>query len=65
MLLAVHLPLMMGSATFLIESDSDKPILARLRGLVLVLLKNPIFVALIVGMVLKGRASPPRASRRR
>lgn len=65
MLLAVHLPLMMGSATFLIESDSDKPILARLRGLVLVLLKNPIFVALIVGMVLKATGITPRASRRR
>ena len=59
MLLAVHLPLMMGSATFLIESDSDKPIVARLRGLVLVLLKNPIFVALIVGMVLKATGITP------
>ncbi|MDP4024594.1 AEC family transporter [Methylobacterium sp. NEAU 140] len=54
MLLAVHLPLMMGSATFLIESDSDRPVLARLRGLALVLLKNPIFVALLVGMAMKG-----------
>ena len=32
MLLAVHLPLMMGSATFLIESDSGLPILARHPG---------------------------------
>ncbi len=54
MLLAVHLPLMMGGATFLIESDSDRPVLARLRGLALVLLKNPIFVSLLIGMAMKG-----------
>lgn len=53
MLLAVHLPLMMGSATFLIESDSDRPVLARLQGLALVLIRNPIFVALLIGMAMK------------
>ncbi|MBE7198118.1 MAG: AEC family transporter [Parafilimonas terrae] len=59
MLLAVHLPLMMGSATFLIESDSNKPILARMKGLALVLLKNPIFLALVVGMAMKGIGVTP------
>ncbi len=59
MLLAVHLPLMMGCATFLIESDSDKPILARLKGLALVLLRNPIFLALAVGMVMKATGLVP------
>jgi malonate transporter and related proteins len=59
MLLAVHLPLMMGCATFLIESDADKPVLARLRGLVAALLKNPIFLALLVGMAMKGTGVAP------
>ena len=54
MLLAVHLPLMMGCATFLIEADGQTSILRRLRGLALVLLRNPIFLALIVGLCLKG-----------
>jgi malonate transporter and related proteins len=59
MLLAVHLPLMMGCATFLIESESDKPILARLQGLALVLFKNPIFLSLAVGMALKAAGVTP------
>ncbi|MCJ2014002.1 AEC family transporter [Methylobacterium sp. J-076] len=59
MLLAVHLPLMMGSATFLIEYDSDKPLRARLRGLALVLLRNPIFMALLVGMAMKATGITP------
>ncbi|GJE12280.1 hypothetical protein FOHLNKBM_3327 [Methylobacterium longum] len=59
MLLAVHLPLMMGSATFLIESDSGLPVLARIRGLVLVLLRNPIFLALLIGMAMKGLGLAP------
>ena len=59
MLLAVHLPLMMGSATFLIEFDSDKSVLARLRGLALVLLKNPIFLALLAGLAMKGTGFSP------
>ena len=59
MLLAVHLPLMMGSATFLIESDSGLPVLARIRGLALVLLRNPIFVALLIGMAMKGLGLAP------
>lgn len=53
MLLAVHLPLMMGAATFLIESDGDRPILQRLKGLGLVLLRNPIFLALMAGLALR------------
>ncbi|WP_336487483.1 AEC family transporter [Methylobacterium nigriterrae] len=53
LLLAVHLPLMMGCATFLIEAEGDRPLLHRLRGLALVLLKNPIFVALVIGLILK------------
>ncbi|GJE60447.1 AEC family transporter [Methylobacterium trifolii] len=59
LLLAVHLPLMMGCATFLIEADADRPLLARLRGLALVLLKNPIFVALLIGMAMKAGGVAP------
>ncbi len=53
MLLAVHLPLMMGAATFLIESDGERSLGSRLKGLGLVLAKNPIFLALAVGMALR------------
>ncbi|WP_375409940.1 AEC family transporter [uncultured Methylobacterium sp.] len=53
MLLAVHLPLMMGCATFLIESDGDQTLLRRLRSLGLVLARNPIFVSLMVGLAMK------------
>lgn len=53
MLLAVHLPLMMGAATFLIESDGDRPFLQRLKGLGLVLIRNPIFLALMAGLALR------------
>ncbi len=59
MLLAVHLPLMMGCATFLIEADGQKSILQRLRGLAVVLFRNPIFLALIVGLSLKGVGVAP------
>lgn len=59
MLLAIHLPLMMGSATFLIESDGERTLGARLKGLGLVLAKNPIFLALAVGMILKGFGIAP------
>lgn len=53
MLLAVHLPLMMGVATFLIEAEGDKSVGERLRGLALVLARNPIFVALAAGLVMR------------
>ncbi|WP_430912585.1 AEC family transporter [Methylobacterium sp. sgz302541] len=53
MLLAVHLPLMMGAATFLIEADADKPLIERLRGLGLVLLRNAIFLALMLGLAMR------------
>lgn len=53
MLLAVHLPLMMGAATFLMESDGERPLGQRLKGLGLVLVKNPIFLALMAGMAMK------------
>ena len=59
MLLAVHLPLMMGCATFLIEADGQASLVARLRGLALVLLRNPIFLALILGLGLKGLGMAP------
>ncbi|MGU3358706.1 AEC family transporter [Methylobacterium sp. M6A4_1b] len=59
MLLAVHLPLMMGCATFLIEADGQTSILKRLRGLALVLLRNPIFLALIAGLAMKGLGLAP------
>ncbi len=59
MLLAVHLPVMMGSATFLIESESGLPVLARIRGLALVLFKNPIFVALLIGMAMRSFGLAP------
>lgn len=53
MLLAIHLPLMMGCATFLIEVAGDEPWHKKLTGLGLVLLRNPIFVALMVGLVVR------------
>ncbi len=53
MLLAVHLPLMMGAATFLIESEGGRPLGQRLKALGLVLAKNPIFLALLVGGAMK------------
>ncbi|MCJ2008598.1 AEC family transporter [Methylobacterium sp. E-016] len=53
LLLAVHLPLMMGCATFLIEAEAGRSLWQRLRGLALVLIRNPIFVALLIGMALK------------
>lgn len=53
MLLAVHLPLMMGAATFLIESDGKTSILQRLKGLGLLLIRNPIMVSLMVGLALR------------
>ena len=59
MLLAVHLPLMMGCATFLIESDGQTSFVKRLRGLARVLFRNPIFLALIVGLGLKGFGLAP------
>ncbi|KQP79187.1 AEC family transporter [Methylobacterium sp. Leaf117] len=59
MLLAVHLPLMMGCATFLIEADGETSILRRLRGLALVLLRNPIFLALVLGLALKAIGVAP------
>ena len=59
MLLAVHLPLMMGVATFMIESDGDQSILQRLRSLGIVLARNPIFLALALGLALKGLGVAP------
>ena len=59
MLLAVHLPLMMGCATFLIESDGQQSILKRLKGLVLVLFRNPIFLSLMIGLGLKSFGLAP------
>ena len=53
LLLAVHLPLMMGCATFLIEAEGGRSLAQRLSGLGLVLAKNPIFVALGIGMALR------------
>ena len=44
---------MMGFAAFLIEAEGDRPLLHRLRSLSLVLLKNPIFVALLIGIAMK------------
>ncbi|MBX9930480.1 MAG: AEC family transporter [Methylobacterium sp.] len=59
MLLAVHLPLMMGAATFLIESDGDQSVVRRLRSLGLVLARNPIFLALAAGLAMKGLGLSP------
>jgi predicted permease len=53
LLLAVHLPLMMGCATFLIEAEGGRSLGQRLAGLGRVLAKNPIFVALGLGMALR------------
>lgn len=49
MLLAVHLPVMMGVAMVLIESDSDSNPAARLLKLAKVLGRNPILLSLVVG----------------
>ncbi|GBU19535.1 MULTISPECIES: AEC family transporter [Methylobacterium] len=54
MLLAVHLPLMMGAATFLIEADGERSLLQRIGGLGVVLARNPIFVALAIGLAMRG-----------
>lgn len=59
MLLAVHLPLMMGAATFLIESDGEASLARRFKGLGLALLRNPIFLALFLGLVMKGVGVSP------
>ncbi|TXN24716.1 AEC family transporter [Methylobacterium sp. WL19] len=59
MLLAVHLPLMMGCATFLIESDGQRSVLQRVRGLGLVLFRNPIFLSLMLGLVLRSFGLAP------
>ena len=53
MLLAVHLPLMMGAATFLIEAEGGQPLARRLRGLALVLIRNPILLALMAGLAMR------------
>ncbi len=53
MLLAVHLPLMMGAATFLIEAEGGRSYAARLKGLGAVLFRNPIFLALAAGLALR------------
>lgn len=53
MLLAVHLPLMMGAATLLVESESGRPLSQRMKALALALGKNPIFLALVVGLSMK------------
>lgn len=53
MLLAVHLPIMMGAATIIIENKGQVPILQKLKMLVKVLLKNPIFISLILGAIAK------------
>ena len=53
MLLAVHLPLMMGAATLLIESEGGRSYSQRLKALGLALGKNLIFLALVVGMAMK------------
>ena len=59
MLLAIHLPLMMGCATFLIESDGQQSVGRRLKGLGLVLSRNPIFLSLMAGLCLKGAGLAP------
>lgn len=53
MLLAVHLPIMMGAATIIIENKGQVPLTQKLRQLLRVLLKNPIFVSLILGAIAK------------
>jgi len=53
MLLAVHLPIMMGAATLLIESDSGSTVAARLLRLARVLGRNPIFLSLVLGGVMR------------
>lgn len=52
MLLAVHLPIMLGAATFLIELAGNESFLKRLKKVVVTIGKNPIFIALIIGSFL-------------
>lgn len=53
MLLAVHLPVMMGAATLLIESDTGSNASTRLLRLARVLGRNPIFLSLVIGGVMR------------
>ncbi len=59
MLLAVHLPIMMGVATFLLESGGEQSVGERFRGLAGILGRNPIFIALAVGMLARSLALEP------
>lgn len=52
MLLAIHLPIMLGVATFLLELGGNNSLFKQLKKLSWVLITNPIFVALIIGGVL-------------
>lgn len=53
MLLAVHLPIMMGAATLIIENNGQVSLKAKGLLILRVLFKNPIFISLILGGLAK------------
>lgn len=60
MLLAIHLPIMMGAATFLIEIGGKESFWKRLKKVCWTILKNPIFIALIIGSILHELSITPQ-----
>ncbi|UYZ84621.1 AEC family transporter [Entomomonas sp. E2T0] len=52
MLLAIHLPIMLGAASFLIELGGNEKFFTKLKKIVLTICTNPIFIALIIGSFL-------------
>lgn len=52
MLLAVHLPIMLGAATFLIELEGKDSFFKKIKKIIFTVGKNPIFIALIIGSIL-------------
>lgn len=53
MLLAVHMPLMMGAATFIIEADGKTPFWQQIWSICRKMGQNPIFLALVAGVAWK------------
>jgi predicted permease len=58
MLLALHMPLMMGAATFVLEAQNGTSVSASVRSMARSLLKNPMFLALILGALVRFSGVP-------
>lgn len=56
MLLAVHMPIMMGAATLIFEFEKGQSPLTSLRRLGATLCRNPIFISLMAGSLCRGLA---------